>query len=299
MSRVSRTLIVGALGLSVVARAASAGEGEHIELSAESIAIAGIETEEAGPRRIFETIEAMGRIETIPDRTVRIGARFGGVVTDARKSVGDEVAAGDVLAVVQSSASLQSYEVRTPRGGVVIERNANAGEVVSEGAVLYVAVDLDEVWLALDVARRDLGRVERGRRVIIDAQGDNATGEAVIDYVGMLADAETQATTVRATLDNKGRSWRPGWFVTGRVVVGEPEVPVAVPPRALQTVEGKEVVFVREGDVVFEARPVETGRRDADWVEVRAGLEPGESYVAKNSFVLKTELGKAGASHDH
>jgi len=49
----------------------------------------------------------------------------------------------------------------------------------------------------------------------------------------------------------------------------------------------------------FEARPLELGRSDGKWVEVLSGITAGEKYAGKNSFVLKADLGKAGASHDH
>ena len=58
------------------------------------------------------------------------------------------------------------------------------------------------------------------------------------------------------------------------------------------------MVFVRDGDL-YEAQPVELGRRDANWAEVVAGLVPGQEYVAANSFILKADVGKSGASHDH
>ena len=75
-------------------------------------------------------------------------------------------------------------------------------------------------------------------------------------------------------------------------------VPVAVRIEAIQTIRDWSVVFVKHGDV-FEARPLELGRRDRDWVEVLDGLSSGEAYAVENSFVIKAEIGKAGATHDH
>ena len=102
----------------------------------------------------------------------------------------------------------------------------------------------------------------------------------------------------RVELPNPDGAWRPGLFVTGDVIVEEGEVPVAVKAEALQTYRDWTVVFVREGDV-FEVRPVELGRRDQTSVEILSGVESGQQYAASNSFVVKAELGKAGASHDH
>lgn len=82
------------------------------------------------------------------------------------------------------------------------------------------------------------------------------------------------------------------------VVAAETKVPVAVAVDAVQDLRDWKVVFGRYGDA-FEARPLELGRSDGRHVEVLAGLQAGERYAAKNSYVIKAELGKAGASHDH
>ena len=75
-------------------------------------------------------------------------------------------------------------------------------------------------------------------------------------------------------------------------------VPVAVSVEAIQTFRDWSVVFVQYGEL-FEVRPLELGRNDGRWVEVLHGLLPGERYVARNSFILKADLGKEGATHDH
>ena len=87
-------------------------------------------------------------------------------------------------------------------------------------------------------------------------------------------------------------------FVTVRLVREAAIVPLAVAKEAIQTFRDWQVVFVRSGDW-FEARPVELGRSDGEWVEVRKGLSAGEQYASKNSFAIKAEIGKLGASHDH
>jgi cobalt-zinc-cadmium efflux system membrane fusion protein len=86
--------------------------------------------------------------------------------------------------------------------------------------------------------------------------------------------------------------------VTAEVEVGTSPVPVAVSLDALQRLRDWDVVFLAAGDV-FEAQPVELGRRDALHVEILSGLTAGQPYVAAGSFILKAEAGKSGATHDH
>ena len=75
-------------------------------------------------------------------------------------------------------------------------------------------------------------------------------------------------------------------------------VPIAVPLDAVQTLKDESVVFVREG-VTIESRPVKLGRSDGEKVEILGGLNPGEMYVIENSFLVKADIEKAGAAHEH
>jgi membrane fusion protein, heavy metal efflux system len=87
-------------------------------------------------------------------------------------------------------------------------------------------------------------------------------------------------------------------FVTVRLVREETTIPLAVSTDAIQTFRDWQVVFVKYGDW-FEARPLELGRSDGKWVEVLSGLKAGDQYAAANSFAVKAEIGKLGATHDH
>jgi cobalt-zinc-cadmium efflux system membrane fusion protein len=145
---------------------------------------------------------------------------------------------------------------------------------------------------------RDFGRLRVGQLVRIEA-GDGATPvETQLSYLSPIGRWNTQTLLARAVLPNPDRSWRPGLFVSAEVEVGAATVPVAVALEAIQRLRDGDVVFLAEGDV-FEAQPVELGRRDATHVEIVAGLTPGQHYAAAGSFILKAEAGKSGASHDH
>ena len=99
-------------------------------------------------------------------------------------------------------------------------------------------------------------------------------------------------------LNNVKQLWRVGQQINANIVDGQVDAAVAVREDALQTMDDETVVFVRVGDQ-FEARPIEIGQRTDGFVEVLSGLKAGQVYAAGNSYLLKAELGKAGASHDH
>jgi cobalt-zinc-cadmium efflux system membrane fusion protein len=99
-------------------------------------------------------------------------------------------------------------------------------------------------------------------------------------------------------LPNPDGLWRPGLFAKVELVRHNESPPLVVRNEAIQTYLGKPVVFVQYDDQ-YEARPVVLGRSDGKRTEIVKGLGTGERYVARNSYVLKAELGKAGMSHEH
>ena len=193
---------------------------------------------------------------------------------------------------------LTRFEIRAPIDGVVTEKHLALGEAVKEDASIVTIADLSTVWAEMTIYPKDLGSVKLDQKVTVRASALNAEAEGRVAYVGSLIGEQTRSAKARVTLPNPQRSWRPGLFVTIDLVQDETEVPVAVSVDAIQTYRDWKVVFGRFGEF-FEARPVKLGRSDGKLVEVTGGIAPGTSYAATNSFVLKADLGKAGASHDH
>ena len=213
------------------------------------------------------------------------------------------IALGVPAASVRSLASapverLSRLDIRAPLSGTVIERDITVGESVAADRKLFVIGDLSSVWVDVTVYAKDLASVREGQEAAIVSADLGQETSGRISFIGPLVGEETRAATARIVLANRGAQWRPGLFVTVRLTRETTTLPVAVATEALQTFRDWQVVFVRYGDW-FEARPVELGRSDGKWVEVVKGLAAGERYAAANSFAVKAEIGKLGASHDH
>ena len=270
---------------------------EGVKLTDAQVAAAGIELLRARPRELREALRLNGIIQPNQEALVKVTPRFPGVIRSMRKRLGDKVKTDEVLATIESNQSLTTYELKAPIDGTVIDRDGTLGEFAAEARPLFTIADLSTMWIDFAVYRRDFARVRVGDAVSIDVGDGGPPIEAKIDYVSPIGTSDTQSSIARAVVANDGRL-RPGLFVDGRVVLSARPVDVAVRTSAIQTLEGKTVVFVRDGDA-FAAREVELGGRDADWIEVTFGLLAGDVYAAKNSFVIKAEIGKGSASHDH
>ncbi len=269
----------------------------RVQIAAEAAEAAQMLVEVAGPMAIREQLVLTGTIQANPARLARVRARFPGVIREVRKGLGEAVAAGDVLATVQSNESLQTYPVTAPVGGVVLLRSAVAGEATSEEP-LFVVGDLSRLWAELDVFGRDLARIRPGQPVRVASLDEQQVAESVIAALSPVTTHASQSVRARVVLDNTQGLWRPGQFVHGEVTVAETKAPLAVKNSALQRFRDFTVVFAQVGDT-YEVRMLELGKTDGTWTEVLGGLEPGERYVTGNSFLIKADIDKSGASHDH
>ena len=267
-------------------------------IAAAAAAKAGVKVEQAAPAELDDTVEVYGRVALDLDGVRRATARFAGVVVEARKALGDKVAAGEVVARIENSQTLVTAEVKAPGAGVVIARSAAAGEAVSEGAALYTIAGLDNVWVELEIPRKDLARVKAGQSVVLYADDGAEAAKGVVASVSPLISAETQTAIARVVVPNPDGRWRPGGFVKGAVTLASSRALVTVRTSAIQTLFSFTVVFSQHGDL-YQARPLELGRRSGDRVEVLKGLAAGETYVSEGSFLIKADIGKSAASHDH
>lgn len=190
-----------------------------------------------------------------------------------------------------------TMSIVAPLAGTILEKSVSVGEFVSEGQELYLIADLSSVWAQLTIPTGQLGQIKVGQRVSISDQSGNAA-EGTIDFISALVEGPTRGAQARVRLSNSRGQWRPGQFVAGKIALGGAEAAVVVPLASIQMMENEPHVFVRDGDH-FAEREVTLGRQSATHVEVLSGLKAGETYVAVGAFLVKAELQKSEAGHEH
>jgi len=278
-------------------------EGEEAE--ADSTTIKAAMAEQSGIRSaavqagtIADEHEVQGLLTPVDGRVAQVMARFPGPIRTLRANVGDRVSAGQTLASIDSNLSLTTYSISAPISGVVLSRQAQVGAVAGEGTPLFEIGDLSELWVDLHIFGNDTQHITAGVPVTVTRMTDGVSQGTTLERVLPGTATASQSTVARASVRNDDGLWRPGAAVKARIVVAMQPAAVVVPLSALQTMEGREVVFVREGDT-YSARPVVLGARDAGKVEVKDGLRVGEQVVVEQSYVVKADIGKAGAAHEH
>ena len=328
----------------------------------------GIVVQPAGAGSLRNEVSLPGEIVFNEDQVVHMVPRAAGIAREVHKSVGDRVAEGEVLAVIESREladakseylaasargglaeknyarekslhekqvsseqdyleaeqvlaearielrsseqklhalglseeavkalgaehheAMTRYEIRSPISGVVTEKHISLGESLEADADIFTVVDTSSVWVNLTVHTKNLGAVRLGQEVTlrVDHSGVQARGE--VSMITPFVEESTRSATARVVLDNSDGRWMPGTFVTGFGSTDEEGLAVVVPRDAVQSIEGRDVVFVEHGGG-FEMTPVSLGRMDRVNVEVTAGLESGMRYVSAGSFQLKATV---------
>jgi cobalt-zinc-cadmium efflux system membrane fusion protein len=198
------------------------------------------------------------------------------------------------------------YVIRAPIAGQVIEREVTLGELVApEKEALLVLADPSTLWVIADVPEARLKDVAVGAvaQVRIAAVGE----EPVAGKVSLIApslDPNTRTAQVRIEVQNNDGKTKPGMFATAVLASSQAacgRAVLAVPDEAVQTVEGGPAVFVPvDGEPnTFAKRAVSVGSAVGGVVPITSGLKEGEQVVISGSFILKAELGKGEAAHEH
>ncbi|WP_281557615.1 HlyD family efflux transporter periplasmic adaptor subunit [Thalassomonas sp. RHCl1] len=255
---------------------------------------AGIKTMPAGSGVIKQTVTVYGKSVTEPSRISHIKARFSGVITELNVNVGDRVEAGDVLAQVESNSSLTRYPLTAPISGNVVTRNANPGEL-ADGQVLLTLADYSSLWVEYQIFPGQAQTVTSGQAVTVSSGFEQA--QSSIKHL-LPGRSNQDFLIARVPLDNSKGNWSPGVLLSGSIVLRQIEVPLVVANRALQEVEGQQVVFVST-EQGFQTRAVQLGQSDGISTRVLSGLSVGEHYVVENSYLLKADLEKSSAGHHH
>lgn len=186
--------------------------------------------------------------------------------------------------------------VRAPFDGVIVEKHVVLGEMVGADTRIFTVTDLSQVWADVVVPARDLEIVRVGTPAVIRSIASSTTAPGKVSFVSALIGEESRSARARVVLANPEGAWRPGLAVNVDIVTGSAQVAVAVAREAVQTLEGRQVVYKRV-PAGFVAQPVATGRSDGRFIEIVSGLRAGERYAASGSFAVKAEQGKGEAGH--
>lgn len=253
-----------------------------------------IKTAIASSGVIHEQLKIYGKTVNDPSQVSHIRARFPGTVTNVSVDIGDAVEVGDTLAYVESNESLKKYPIKALMSGVIVARHANPGEMALD-QVLFTVANFEKIWAELHVFPGQLNQIRSGQQVVIS--GSEMTVKSKIEHVIPSQD-EKPYSIARVMINNQSHDWTTGLLVSAQVNINTTESHLVVATEAIQMIENNTVVFVKREDS-YVTHEVKTGRSDGQFTEILSGLSLGDEYVSENSYLIKADIEKSGASHDH
>jgi len=271
-----------------------------IQLTDAEINELGIQLAKVGQKKLQMHTDLTGEIVPDPGKLAHIVPRFAGVVKTVYKDIGDKVKKDEVIAVIESNENLVSYKVKSSIEGVVLDLHMTPGELIGDDKHIVTVADLSSVWAELNVYQKDLNEIKLGQDAQIYFNDIENAVSGRIFYLSPTVDEHTRTATARVRLNNSSGYWKPGMFITGKVLTDYVEVNQAVTLNAIQNYEGEKVVFVKDGEG-FRPQPVTIGKTNTNYAEVLTGLNSGQTYIAEGAFVIKSELLKEsfGGDDDH
>jgi multidrug efflux system membrane fusion protein len=191
-------------------------------------------------------------------------------------------------ALERADMDARHAQARAPFGGTVQTRDVQTGQYVQPGALLATLVRREPLLLRFKVPELDAARISLRMPARFTMRDVEHTFTARITHVAEAADEVSRMVAVTAQIDDQRRSsLRPGSFAEVVVPIGASGDAAVIPQTAIRPSERGFLAFVVEGGVAAE-RVLTLGLRTEDgWVEVKAGLAPGESLVVRGAEALR------------
>jgi cobalt-zinc-cadmium efflux system membrane fusion protein len=200
------------------------------------------------------------------------------------------------LQSADNTGQVGRLQFRAPMDGMIIGRHAAVGNLIQPGEEVMLLTDLSTIWVWLDIYEQDLAAVlsndkENRPQALVETNafpGRIFKGE--IDYIGALMNEKTRTVKLRAHLDNPDDLLRPGMFCKARIQGNTAATVLAVDRDAVLSDEGVDFVFKHWKDDYYFRCPVKKGREFASSVEIREGLQAGETIITEGAFLLKSDI---------
>jgi cobalt-zinc-cadmium efflux system membrane fusion protein len=269
-------------------------EQSHVEINDEMARQQGMVSAKVSTGEIALTTKLYGRVVLSPEQISHIRARFPGKITRVNVNLGDTVKKGQAIASVESNNSLQSYSIYAPIAGIVTAKDANTGEVAAD-QILFTITNTGSLWAELRVFPEQTTSIQRDQPVRFSV--DSSPFKSKIEQI-LPSSNNAPYLIARVPIDNAQQTFFPGLLVEADVVINQKVVGIRIPHSAIQRYKGAQVAFVKDGNK-YLVKPLELGISDGVFSEVLTGLQPDDEIVVENSYLIKADLEKEGAAHDH
>jgi Cu(I)/Ag(I) efflux system membrane fusion protein len=238
-----------------------------------------------------ELLLALRLAADVADGSVEARRASEEMLTSARRRLQYwDIPASDVERIERTGQTTRTITLRASSRGIVVEKAVLSGQRIMAGETLYRLADLRSVWVDGQVFEHDLALVRSGQRVSVEMQaypGERWAGS--VTYVYPLVDAATRTARIRIELANPGLRLKPGMFATVHLSGVLRERVLTVPRSAVLATGQRSIVFLKAADGTLQPRDVVAGVANDDRIEIRSGVQAGDTVVASATFLIDAE----------
>ena len=195
---------------------------------------------------------------------------------------------------VSEEHSSGTLPIKSPIGGIVVERNVVIGQLIEATTTAFKIINLSSVWVDGQIYEKDAGKITGKTTADFTASSyPDEPFKGMVTYIGQIIDEKTRTITIRAEFNNAAGKLKPQMFGELRIPNKNNSTALMVPAEALVKIENADYLFIQKEDTAFEKIPVTICCAQNELVEITKGLKDGDKIVVKGAFYLKSELLKA------
>lgn len=194
-----------------------------------------------------------------------------------------------IHAIESSKEPMRNFDLLADYDGIITKKLVNTGNHLHEGGGLMEITDLSKVWAVFEVYERDLGKIRLGDRLDFESKGTRKSQTGTISFIAPEVNSETRIVEVRADLDNRSGSLKPGMFISSSIYTSQ-NAGIAVPKPAVLWTGKRSIVYIKvQNEQSFQLREVVLGNAINDEYMIESGLEVGDEVVVNGAFTLDAE----------
>ncbi|MBY0357908.1 MAG: efflux RND transporter periplasmic adaptor subunit [Candidatus Obscuribacterales bacterium] len=200
---------------------------------------------------------------------------------------------------LKSGAVTADLPIIAPVNGCIVTRSITLGERVDPSKKVFAIVNLDPIWVMVDIFQEQIPKVKEGQNVVIHTPSKHLLS-GVISSVGSLVDTGTKTLHVRIVAKNPQGILRPGMFVTAQIITGSANKETFVLPESALVKNKEQTLVYKKVENGFEPLFVETGMHTNNDVEITNGIAAGDLIVTSGAQQLQAQnLLKPGIARAH
>ena len=200
-----------------------------------------------------------------------------------------DISPEQVQKLAQTGTPSKTVTLYSEQGGIVTSKKVLQGGQVKAGQELLQIADLSTLWVNADIYEYELEWIKKGQQAEVELPMLDTTLSGRIDYIYPYLDNATRTVKARIVVANPDLAFKPGMFANVRIAAKTAAQVLAIPESALLNSGKEQTVFIDQGEGRFIPRQITTGMHADSFVEIRSGLQEGESVVVSAQFLLDSE----------